>query len=381
MHDLISCPNCNEPVDIRERFCEFCGADLVIAAILAERAISSPLNIDPHEPISLELLVPRLGDYLISQGVLDETGLQQALDYQREMETAGQPRLIGQALVELDLIDRKTLDKAITEQIFLLQAALQQANRDLEKRVRERTADLRDALKRLAELSQLKSNFVANVSHELRTPLTHIKGYLELMVENELGPLTEQQIEALEVMKRSEEQLEQLIESLIQFSLAEQGDLSLQLEKVDLAGVIRSVAEQSKSKIREKGINLQIDLPAELPKVDADREKLTWAIGQLVDNSIKFTPNHGRMELGAQIQNSLVVVFVTDSGIGIPEDKIEEIFQPFHQLDGSSTRRYAGTGLGLAMVQHIVEAHSSTVNVRSKVGQGSHFEFALSLTE
>jgi signal transduction histidine kinase len=182
-------------------------------------------------------------------------------------------------------------------------------------------------------------------------------------------------------MKRSEEQLEQLIESLIQFSLAEQGDLSLQLEKVDLAGVIRSVAEQSKSKIREKGINLQIDLPAELPKVDADREKLTWAIGQLVDNSIKFTPNHGRMELGAQIQNSLVVVFVTDSGIGIPEDKIEEIFQPFHQLDGSSTRRYAGTGLGLAMVQHIVEAHSSTVNVRSKVGQGSHFEFALSLTE
>lgn len=381
MHDLISCPNCNEPVDLRVRFCDSCGADLVIAAILAERAISSPQNIVPQVPISPELLVPRLGDYLISQGVLDEEELQRALDYQKEMEAAGKPRLIGQALLELDLIDRGTLDKAITEQIFLLQAALQQANRDLEKRVHERTVDLQDAVKRLSELSQLKSNFIANVSHELRTPLTHIKGYLELMAENDLGPLTDQQVEALDVMKRSEERLEQLIDSLIQFSLAERGDLTLKLESVDLVRAIRSVVKKSKKEIQKKEIDLKITLPAEILKVYADREKLTWAISQLVDNAIKFTPINGHMEFGFQLQNPLVVVFVEDSGIGIPEDKIEEIFDPFHQLDGSSTRRYEGTGLGLAMVQHIVDAHGSTVKVHSKIGQGSRFEFALALAE
>jgi signal transduction histidine kinase len=87
------------------------------------------------------------------------------------------------------------------------------------------------------------------------------------------------------------------------------------------------------------------------------------------------------MEFGVRVQNPLAVVFVADSGIGIPEDKIEEIFDPFHQLDGSSTRKYEGTGLGLALVQHIVEAHGSTVKVHSKVGHGSRFEFALAVAE
>ena len=122
----------------------------------------------------------------------------------------------------------------ITEQIIQLQSALQKANSELEVRVRERTVELENALNRLSELNQLKSNFIANISHELRTPLTHIRGYLELMIENELGPLTQDQTSALKVMMKSEERLEKLIENLIQFSLVDRGDLDLTINKVDM---------------------------------------------------------------------------------------------------------------------------------------------------
>jgi signal transduction histidine kinase len=258
-----------------------------------------------------------------------------------------------------------------------LQAALQQANRDLEKRVRERTAELQQALNRLGELNQLKSNFIANISHELRTPLTHIRGYIELMLEEDLGPLTDQQVAALEVVGRSEMRLEQLIEDLIQFSLAARGEFELELKPTNLKKVMGFVRQQSTKKIKDKSISLHVELPEDLPEVQADSSKLIWSISQLVDNAIKFTPVDGRITLGARVEGPLVVVYVDDNGIGIPEQKVKEIFEPFYQLDGSSTRRTGGTGLGLALVQRIVEAHGSHVKVRTRLGEGSRFEFAI----
>ena len=118
------------------------------------------------------------------------------------------------------MIDQATLDQAVTEQIIQLRSALQAANRTLERRVYERTAELEAALQRLSELNQMKANFVANISHELRTPLTHIKGYLELMVTDSLGPLTDEQRHALQVSQKASDRLENLIEDLIMFSMA-----------------------------------------------------------------------------------------------------------------------------------------------------------------
>ena len=123
-----------------------------------------------------EMLVPRLGEYLVKHEYITETDLQKALAYQQEKITDNQTYLLGQALIDLKLIDRAVLDQAVTEQIIQLRSALQTANRNLERRVRERTAELQRALERLSELTQMKSNFISNVSHELRTPLTHVKG-------------------------------------------------------------------------------------------------------------------------------------------------------------------------------------------------------------
>jgi signal transduction histidine kinase len=153
--------------------------------------------------------------------------------------------LIGQALIELGLIDQPSLDTAITEQIFQLQIALRETNQELEQRVEARTADLQQALEKLTELNQLKANFIANVSHELRTPLTHIKGYLDLMEDGTLGPLANQQASAIEVMMRAEHRLETLIDDLIQFSLISRGEFQLQLEPVDLRTIIEAVQRSS----------------------------------------------------------------------------------------------------------------------------------------
>ncbi len=152
----------------------------------------------------------------------------------RNRSPQGTTILLGQALLDLKLIDQATLDQAVTEQIIQLRSALQAANRTLERRVHERTAELQQALERLSELSQMKANFVANISHELRTPLTHIKGYLELMVTDSLGPLTDEQRHALQVSQKASERLENLLEDLIMFSLAAHGEMSVKQEPVDI---------------------------------------------------------------------------------------------------------------------------------------------------
>lgn len=376
MVEHIPCPNCNQKVTPQARNCPHCGVNLALAAISAERALqTSPALLDV--PITPEILVPRLGDSLIEKGQLTPDGLKQALEYQQQKEEGGQPCLIGQALLELGLINREILDQVVTEQILQLQTALQNANRDLEARVRERTTELEQALNRLAELNQLKSNFIANISHELRTPLTHIRGYLELIIDDGLGPLNQDQADALDVMQRSEERLERLIEDLIEFSLVARGELTLQVAPTDLIELFEETLMKYMGKCESKGLSLKADYPPNLPKVKADAQKISWVLLQLMDNAVKFTDPGGRVQLGAKPDGKLVTIYVYDTGIGISAEKITEIFEPFHQLDGSATRRYGGTGLGLAMTRQIIEAHGSKISVRSKVGEGSYFEFTL----
>jgi len=380
MVDFIPCPNCDQQIDPGFKDCPHCGVNLAFAAILAERKLqTSPLSRNLNIPISPEMLVPRLGESLIEKGKLDQDGLQKALDFQKSEAARGNHLLIGQALLELSIIDQETLDKVVTEQIIQLQTALQSANQELEARVRERTIELEQALNRLAELNQLKSNFIANISHELRTPLTHIRGYLELLVDDGLGPLNIDQADALSVMLRSEDRLERLIENLIQFSLFAQGELTLQLTPVNIQSIFNEVLAKFSSKCENKNISLKFNPPVENLTVNADSQKISWVLSQFLENAIKFTEPGGQVQVGARLDGQTVNIYVFDTGIGISKDKINEIFEPFHQLDSSSTRRYEGTGLGLAMAQQIIDAHGSNISVRSKVGEGSYFEFKLPL--
>jgi len=324
------------------------------------------------------MLVPRLGDYLIHKGLITAENLQRALDHQQEAMAAGTPILLGQALIDLKLLERSQLDQAVTEQIIQLRSALQTANRTLERRVEERTAELQKALERVSELSQLKSNFVANISHELRTPLTHIKGYVELLVTESLGAITEEQRHALQVSQQSTNKLEALIEDLIMVSLASRGELSIKQENVDIRRLANLAIMSNTNKAQERGVNLNVMFGERTPLVQADPQKIAWVLNQLVDNGIKFTPSNGRVLLNVKREGeNLVVVSVTDTGIGIPASRMEDIFESFHQLDSSAQRRYGGTGLGLSLVRQIIEAHGSMLEVQSIEGRGSTFKFPL----
>ncbi len=325
-----------------------------------------------------EMLIPRLGESIVQKGLITENDLRRALAYQAEQIAKGEHYLLGQALLDLNLLDQDTLDEVITEQILQLRSALQSANRNLEQRVKERTADLNEALQRLSELSQMKANFVANISHELRTPLTHVKGYLELLVTESLGTVSEEQRRALQVSQRAATKLESMIEDLIMFSLASHGEMSMKLNRVDIGKIISSAVRSAHSKADERGVQVIAAVPENIPMVQADSEKIGWVLNQLLDNGIKFTPSGGSVMVALKEDGrNLLLVSVTDTGIGIPSGRLKEIFEPFHQLDGSSTRHFGGTGLGLSLVRQIVEAHGSLLDVQSVEGKGSTFKFPL----
>ena len=276
------------------------------------------------------------------------------------------------------MISRADLDQAVTEQIIQLRSALQASNRSLERRVEERTAELQKALERVSELNQLKANFISNISHELRTPLTHIKGYIELLVSETLGPLAEEQKHALEVSQQSTARLETLIDDLLMVSMASRGELSLKQNPVDICRLANLTVKSHGETALRRRVRLQAAIDESVPLVHADSQKIAWVLGQLVDNGIKFTPSGGSVTVSVKREGeNLVIVSVVDTGIGIPSSRLQDIFEPFHQLDGSSTRQYNGTGLGLSLVRQIVEAHGSMLEVQSTEGRGSTFKFPL----
>ena len=334
-----------------------------------------------QQRLTPEMLVPRMGDYLIQKGLIKIEDLQKALAYQQEEISKGNTILLGQALLDLKITGRPELDQAVTEQIIQLRSALQSANRTLERRVEERTAELQKALERLSELGQLKANFISNISHELRTPLTHIKGYIELLVSESLGPIAEEQRHALHVSQQSTTRLETLIEDLIMVSLASREELNINLQNVDISRLANLAVKSSLDKAVARGVNLQTVIDDNLPSVQADSQKIAWVLNQLIDNGIKFTQSGGSVVVSVKRDGeNLVVTSITDTGIGIPLNRVSDIFEPFHQLDGSTTRRYGGTGLGLSLVRDIIEAHGSMLDVQSTEGRGSTFKFPLLVT-
>ena len=373
----VDCPHCGQRLPFDSRVCPNCGLDLVLVSLLAERAyaggVPSASLVAPLPAVA----IPKLGAFLLEQHLISEDQLGLALARQHEAEARGTRQLLGQTLVELGYVNRETIDQAVNRQILELHAALTASNRQLEQRVEERTAELRRALERLSELNQLKANLISNVSHELRTPLAHIQGYTELMADGQLGGLNDEQTNALAVVRRATERLGRLIDDLIEFSSASRTGLALNLTPVVLPELFAEAIDASREKAGKAGVLLTLEAADGLPTPLADRERLGWVVHQLLDNAIKFTPDGGRVTVRAALEARAVLVEVSDTGIGIPRERIREVFEPFHQLDGSPTRRYGGTGLGLALVRLILDAHGAPLNVDSRVGEGTSITFTL----
>ncbi len=227
----------------------------------------------------------------------------------------------------------------------------------------------------LEEVARLKDQMIQNISHELRMPLTIIKGYLGLLLEGALGEVTGTVYEALKTLERRTEEIVAIVDRITTlYGLRLSG---LPIERLSLSELVRRAVALRLDAAKQAGLVLELDLPDEDVLVEGNAEQLTQALDCLLDNAIKFSLSGGRIAVRLNRKEDMVTVEVTDTGIGIPADKLERIWERFYQVDGSTTRRYGGLGLGLALVKDVIEAHGGTVWAKSSEGQGSTFGFAL----
>lgn len=237
---------------------------------------------------------------------------------------------------------------------------------------------LRD-ITREKQLEQAKDNFLSTVSHELRTPLFSIRGFLELIL-NDKVPDAEKRKHFLTLVYEQSKHLNNLVDDLLDISRRESGRLEIKMEAVSMHDVIHRVAQCLGNGTAEKGIDLQVSLPARLPTVQGDAERLEQVVTNLVHNGIKFTPQGGEVVIKACVKDEDLMVQVSDTGIGIPADKLPNLFQRFYQVNGSATREAGGAGLGLYIAKQIVEGHGGRIWAESTLGQGSTFSFTIPIS-
>jgi len=239
----------------------------------------------------------------------------------------------------------------------------------------EHNQRLQRAVSRLEELDRLKSNFLATMSHELRTPLTSVIGYAEMMVEGIPGPINQDQTDYLNTILNKADQLLGLITTVLDVASLESGQLALERTQLSLTEVVTSEVETWKLAAVRRGIS--IDLTADdRCEIVGDRRKIRQIISSLLSNAVKFTPDRGKVAVAVRPMPDATRLVVSDSGIGIGLHEVAKIFEPFFQVDSSSTRAFGGTGLGLTLAKAYVEAHGGKIWVDTSPGQGSTFTVA-----
>jgi CheY-like chemotaxis protein len=234
--------------------------------------------------------------------------------------------------------------------------------------------------KEILESAKLKSQFLANMSHELRTPLNSIIGFSELLMDGLVGSLNDKQDHYVKIIHSSGVHLLRLVNDILDFSKLESGMLEVFNEPTKLNEVVDDVLRAYSVVAERKGIEIVVDLPDEFPIILTDRRKLTQIIDNLLSNAVKFTEK-GRISLSAKFVDNVLDVTVADTGIGIAQELKEKMFDPFQQADGTTTRRFEGTGLGLALVKKLLDIQNGSIKVESKENDGSRFVFRLPFKE
>ena len=226
---------------------------------------------------------------------------------------------------------------------------------------------------------ELRKEFVANVSHELRTPLSVISGYVETLRDGAIND-TAKRDQYLQIIERHAEQLANLVNDLLEISRLESGQIMPRKTTVDMNAVLRRAVDLLRPASDVKGHVIELHPCEPTPFVLGSEENLERAAVNLIDNAIKYTPANGHIDISLSCDSASVIIKIKDSGIGIPQEDVERIFERFYRVDRSRSREMGGTGLGLAIVKHIVQTHGGHVSVESKLNAGSEFCVVLPIT-
>jgi len=278
------------------------------------------------------------------------------------------------------------LSRRILGPVVALTGAVRAMERgDLSQRVpieeRDEVGELARAFNAMADSltrnEQLRKNMVTDVAHELRTPLSNIKGYLEALMDGVLVPDTR----TLESVHEEATRLSSLVDDLQELSLAEAGQLRLDVSATDLPEVVDRALRGARAQAMGKGIDLTAELPAEMPLVEIDPARIGQVLHNLLGNALVHTPEGGAVTVKAERVGREVVVSVCDTGSGIPPEHLPHIFERFYRVDPSRARATGGSGIGLAIVKQLVQAHGGRIWAESEPGHGSNFRFTLPMAK
>jgi signal transduction histidine kinase len=292
--------------------------------------------------------------------------------------------VVGRVATFRDITDQKRMERALhdrSEELASSRGELERAYRELElinQDLERRTQELTRLNRELKSLDEMKSGLLANVSHELQTPLVSVKGYTEMILKEKLGPLTEQQQRGLDVSLKNINRLIGLIDNLLSFSRMEGEMAELRLEAFPLRPLVEEVVETLRSRARERRVEIILAPAGEDLLVRADRDKISQVFLNLLSNAIKFNREGGKVWVEAEAgRRGYVKVEIRDTGIGIPREALDKIFERFYQVDASASRRHEGTGIGLSIVKNILRMHGCMIRADSVLGEGSVFSFTL----
>ncbi len=232
----------------------------------------------------------------------------------------------------------------------------------------------------LREANQLKDEFLANTSHELRTPLNGIIGIAESLREGVAGDLSDNLKVNLSMIVSSGKRLSALVNDILDFAKLKHKEIELQLKPVGLREIVDVILTLSQPLVAKKPVELNNAIALDLPAAKADENRLQQILYNFVGNAIKFT-DKGHIIISAKVVNTHIEITISDTGIGIPEDKLDRIFESFEQVEGGAAREYSGTGLGLAVTKQLVQLHGGNIWLESTLGLGSQFTFTLPISE
>ncbi|MCB8942649.1 MAG: GAF domain-containing protein [Ardenticatenaceae bacterium] len=353
------------------------GTELILAAATGvKKQYMSELRMKLNDTISGEVV--KQGQMIYIPDTYDHTGF---LFFDKVVRSLlvfpliARNEAIGTLTVDSDRPEAFTESDIQLMTVAAAQVGIAIANARLFEELERHTAELSRAYEELKESDRLKDELVQNVSHELRTPLTFVKGYVDLLMDGEMGVMTPEQVEALKIVSEKTDVITRLIQDIMALQRIDSGNL--QMEEVAMADLIETAVAGHRLVASDKGIEVAHNLTGEKGIVVIDRGRINQVLDNLIGNAVKFSPDGGTIMVSLEERESEVCVTVSDEGIGLAEDQRERIFDRFYQVDGSAIRRFGGTGLGLAIVKRIVDAHHGRVWVESELNKGSTFYFTL----
>lgn len=361
---------------------DFLGLRYQIAPIKFSGSILGRIIFGPYRPSDH----PGLSSALSSIEGLDLPELQGLLEQIPKTAESTVEKVLAHYRSTVDVILHSSFKALMTTRLHLVSTT--EAFDSLEKTNRE----LKRANEQLRELDQLKSNFIATVSHELRTPLTSVIGYSEMLLEGMAGAMNTEQTDYVRTILEKGESLLGLIGQILDMSRIESGNVMMSLEPSPIEHIVELAVSDILPLALKRRLKIETHIANELEPITVDRDKIRRVLTNLLGNAVKFTPEGGTIEVTVKrianegqdrfdmfdpSRGQALMVEVTDTGIGIPEDKLDRIFSTFYQVDNSSTRQFGGSGLGLSIARNFVTAHGGTLTVRSQLDRGSTFSFVL----